>query len=327
MKLPRYHENMKMKKSLIIPFFAIVIFAKGQCYSISSVPYSPTSFVGTSVSLGDDDFSPMIPVGFSFCFYGASYDSLTIFSNGVVSFSSLYANKTMNGYGQPHAILPNIYSGTSPKNCIMFPWQDLNPSLGGTITYSLMGSPPSRIFIISFDNVPMDSCSKLFNGQVKLFEATNIIETHIANKDTCLNWGGFATHGLHGPVVNISTSGVFVSGRNYPSQWTALNEGVRFTPTCNVCAGLSVNAINYTANVSIYPNPFSLQTILEIKNSLVKGTLNIYDSQGQLVRQMENIAGRNIALFRGDLSGGLYLFRLFEGNELVYSSKMVVVDE
>ena len=191
-------------------------------YVLSSIPFSPDPYnTGTSVSLSDDAVSGAQNIGFSFCFFGNTYTQFYIGSNGWISFSS----------GQPtgwvNTPIPNA-AGSVPKNCIMSPWQDWHPGIGGTIKYQVYGTAPLRRLVISWNAVPMFSCtSNLGTFQIKIFETTNVIETHIQNKPPCLQWAnGNATHGLH----NINgTLGVTVPGRN-SQVWTATNEGYRFSP-------------------------------------------------------------------------------------------------
>lgn len=325
----------KMKTYFLISFMALTFLVKGQCYSITTIPYSPVSYSGTPVSLGDNIFAPTVPIGFSFCYYGAVYDSLTIGSNGIVSFSPEYAQGWCHSNigGNP---LPNPYSGVCPKNCVMLPWQDLDPSLGGTITYSINGISPSRALVVSFDNVPMDSCGKFFKGQVKLFETTNIIETHIANKDTCSNWnGGNAIHGLHGTAgIDTTTvpntiwvTGIFVGGRNAPNcQWETTNEGTRFTPTCNVCTGLAVNENHLDSKLSIFPNPFSTQTVLRTEALFHDAILTLTNCLGETVKQVRNISGQTVTLFRDNLPSGIYFLRLTQDGKVIAQDKLVVAD-
>ena len=85
-----------------------------------------------------------------------------------------------------------------------------------------------------FAGIPMFSCTDIcYTSQIKLFEGTNIIETHIAQKVLCTTWNdGAAIHGLHnstGTIANIVT-GLDGIERNYPNQWTCENDGWSFTP-------------------------------------------------------------------------------------------------
>ena len=310
----------------------LALFANAQCYSVSTIPYNPAPYSGTSVSIGADAFSPRIAIGFNFCFYGHILDSLVIGSNGIVTFDATYPYWI--DYCNPviHDIpLPSSYASVAPGCCVMMPWQDLNPSLGGNISYASIGVAPNRVFIVSFDNVPMDSCSKVFKGQVKLFETTNIIETHIGIKDTCTNWNhGRAAHGLNGfPINTDQPMGVFVDGRNYPNcVWTATNEGTQFTPTCNVCLPLSINENNSSSdNFSIFPNPFSISAQISFDKTYPTIALSLYDLQGKLLLQNHYADCNQITLHRNQLSNGLYFLKLIIDDKQIETRKIVVGGE
>jgi len=80
----------------------------------------------------------------------------------------------------------------------------------------------------------MFSCTDIcYSSQIKLFESTNIIETHIAQKVLCTTWNsGAAIHALHnetGTIAHVVT-GLDGVERNYPNQWTCENDAWRFTP-------------------------------------------------------------------------------------------------
>lgn len=110
----------------------------------------------------------------------------------------------------------------------MGPWQDINPGNGGSVKYQLYGTAPYRRMVISWYNVPMFSCTgQTYSSQIKIYETTNVIETHILNKSICSTWNsGNAVHGLHNSTGTVA---VIVPGRNN-TVWSVSNEGKRFTP-------------------------------------------------------------------------------------------------
>jgi hypothetical protein len=110
----------------------------------------------------------------------------------------------------------------------MGPWQDWNPGIGGQIRYQTQGTAPCRRLVVSWTNVPFFSCTTTIGTfQIVIYESSNIIETHITNKPSCLQWaGGTAVHGIHNLAGNQAFA---VPGRN-STQWTAINEGKRWTP-------------------------------------------------------------------------------------------------
>jgi len=98
---------------------------------------------GTAVSLGDDEFTGPISIGFSFPFYDNNYSSLYICSNGMLGF----------GGGSSEWVNSNIPNGTDPDNFIVPFWDDLAPDDGGTIRY-YYDSTNGR-FIVSYLGVPI----------------------------------------------------------------------------------------------------------------------------------------------------------------------------
>ncbi len=237
-----------MKNLVLVLLFCSPLTAGfAQCYSQIALIYAPTPIAGTVVAPTDDGFTPAIPIGFNFCFYGAGYDSLYIGTNGLVTFSPTTGTWAIT---QP---IPNITA--VPRNCIMAPWQDLSV-LGGTISYVLTGISPNRMFVVDFDSVLMYSCTTMvYHGQIKLFETTNVIETHIGTKALCSTWNaGRAIHGLHNAQGTMAS---VVPGRNFPNTWITGNEGMQFNPTCNVCQGSGVDENNTDSDITVYPNPSS----------------------------------------------------------------------
>lgn len=191
-------------------------------YTVSNIPFQPVAPGGTQINLSDDSQAGPFPIGFNFCFFGQTYTQFWIGSNGWVSFSA----------GQPTTFTSQtIPSGSAlvPKNCIMGPWQDWHPGVGGQIRYQTIGVAPCRRLVVTWSNMPMFSCTNLQgNFQIIIYEATNIIENHITNKPNCPQWaGGTAVQGLHNLPGNV---GIVVPGRN-STQWTTQNNAWRWTPS------------------------------------------------------------------------------------------------
>ena len=186
---------------------------------------------GTDTGISSDDtFGGVVNLGFNFEFYGNVYNQCVISSNNYISFDTGNAN----GYSGWNigAAVPNNFD--APLNSILCPWQDINPGIGGNIQYSLSGEAPNRVFTVTFCAIPMFSCTDIcYTSQIKLFETSNIIETHISEKPLCETWNdGAAIHALHnnnGTVANVVTGPDGIE-RNFPNQWTALEDGYRFTP-------------------------------------------------------------------------------------------------
>ena len=191
-------------------------------YSVAPIPYVAQTNTGTSIFMTDDSQQGPFNIGFTFCFFGQTYTQFYIGSNGWISFS---AGQPVTFTSQPIPT-PNALV---PKNCILGPWQDWHPGVGGQIKYQTSGTAPCRKLTVSWTNMPMYSCtSNLGTFHIVIYESTNYIENHIQNKPACLQWqGGTATEGIHNAT---GTAAVTVPGRN-STAWTTTNNSYRYTPS------------------------------------------------------------------------------------------------
>ena len=149
-------------------------------YGVTNIPYVAQTNTGTQLFMTDDSQQGPFNIGFTFCFFGNTYTQFYIGSNGWISFTG----------GQPITFTSQTIPTANflvPKNCIMGPWQDWHPGLGGQIRYQVQGVAPCRKLVVSWIGVPMFSCT---NNQgtfhIVIHESTNIIENHIANKPACV---------------------------------------------------------------------------------------------------------------------------------------------
>src|ERR1041385_5034681 len=117
-------------------------------YSETVIPYAPDPYnAGTAVAVGDDQWSSVVNIGFTFCFYGNAYTQCINGSNGDLGFNIANAgayNTWPIGQAAPST------SAADLENTIMGPWQDLYPPGGGTIKWAVYGSAPCRRFVASW---------------------------------------------------------------------------------------------------------------------------------------------------------------------------------
>jgi gliding motility-associated-like protein len=191
-------------------------------YAVSNIPYVNQTNTGTQLFMGDDTQQGPFNIGFTFCFFGQTYTQFYIGSNGWISFSP----------GQPTTFTTQTIPTANPlvpKNCIMGPWQDWHPGLGGQIRYQTSGVAPCRKLTVSWTNMPMFSCTgNQGTFHIVIYESTNNIENYIQNKPACLQWqGGTATEGIHNAA---GTLGIAIPGRN-STAWTATNDAWKWTPS------------------------------------------------------------------------------------------------
>jgi hypothetical protein len=84
--------------------------------------------------------------------------------------------------------------------------------------------------------------------------------------------------------------------------------------------------LNKTDYLSIYPNPFSTLTTLQIDNHLHNATLTVDNCFGQTVKEVKNISGQTVALSRDNLPSGLYFIRLTQDSKVITTNKILIAD-
>ena len=245
-------------KHLLSAFMAIICFQvfSQTPYGVYQIPFQTVSpEQATTLVLGDDVMSGMVPIGFSFSFFGNEYTSLSVSSNGYVTF-----NQTVAGSSSPFDAQYSIPNAYAPHNAIMLSWFDLNPYLNGNISYGILGEAPNRVFVVQYNQVPLFSCNQdLYTAQLQLFEGTNNIEVHITSKPLCIGGNGWSNLAIEG-IQNASfTEAYTVPGRNNSGSWQAFNDAWRFDPdttTQPVCimSGSVVADFNIPGQVIIRDN-------------------------------------------------------------------------
>jgi hypothetical protein len=285
-----------------VAFFSALFFSgmlNAQCYHVASANYNFIPLTSpTVVNIPDDHYSQKIAIGFPFCFYGSSNDSLIVGENAVLSFNISQAGGYCTWPIGAAIPTPSIL----PLNSILFPFEDLQLGAGGSIIYQTTGVMPNRKFIVEFDSVAMYSCNNLFfSGQVILSETTNEIEMDITQKALCPSWnGGNAIEGIQNAT---GTEAVVIPGRNYPTQWTATNDAWTFTPTCDVCSGVGIHEMPQT-ELNLFVSGENEITI--IPNGMDYKVISAINMLGQEVKFTQN--GNTISL--KEFTPGLYIINL-----------------
>jgi hypothetical protein len=101
------------------------------------------------------------------------------------------------------------------------------------------------------------------------------------------------------------------------------------TPNTCIKAGQGPLSItdNSTQNIfSIAPNPMMSSATISSSSYLKNATVLICNATGQLVKEVKNISGNSVTLFRGDLPNGIYFVQLEEDGKIIAVEKLVVGD-
>ena len=97
------------------------------------------------------------------------------------------------------------------------------------------------------------------------------------------------------------------------------------TGLCNIITAVAEESSGEN-NISVYPNPFSTQTVLQTNNLLHNATLTVNNCFGQTVKEIRNISGQTITLQRDNLPSGLYFTRVTQDNKVISKDKFVIAD-
>ena len=260
--------------NILRPFFkSLILFAAITCsllqrslaqvvYAVDTIPYQPYAYTGGNPVLVrlDDLYSQSVAIGFNFSFYGQTYSNLVVGSNGNLSFDSSYAGMNDPWQLPPATTIPNP---TLPLNSIFGAYRDIDNTNIGAVTYQLLGTAPNRIFLVSYDSIPLFGSahstspftaqdSSLSTFEVALYEGCNSIEVYIHHSPSDTLWNNGL--GLIGIQNSGGTSAVAVSGHNN-TRWTADNQAWRFSIVgSSTCARSSAGAdqalcINHVATM------------------------------------------------------------------------------
>lgn len=249
-------------------------------YNVGAIPYSPYAFSGGNQILIaiDDIWSSAIPLPFCFDFFGVTYNNIVIGSNAIVTFDVTQAG----GYCQWPIANANP-SNANPMNAIMAPWHDIDPSVGVTanIDWQVYGTSPCREFVVNWSYVPMFSCNSMIaTSQLVLHETTNIIDVYIQDKPICSTWNAGAA--ILGIVDQTATNAYTVPGYNYPTQWSATNEGWRFMPSGTpnwtfAWFDMSGNQLSTSTTYQVCP-PVTTSYVAVVTNTSCAGTIVVQDT-------------------------------------------------
>lgn len=195
-----------MRKSLLLVLLMLVSClanaAPASSYVFSAFAGTFSTINGTSgitnVSTvqADDATSSGIPIGFTFNFCGVNYTSVSVCSNGWLSFNSTLTTTALN-----NASTAGNLGTIAP--CVMPLWDDLDgrstTSNASSANYITTGSSPNRVFTMEWSNWEWNFSANndVITFQVKLYEGTNRIQFVYSQNANAVNTAsGGATIGI-----------------------------------------------------------------------------------------------------------------------------------
>ncbi|MES2620281.1 MAG: gliding motility-associated C-terminal domain-containing protein, partial [Bacteroidota bacterium] len=218
-------------------------------YALTPIPYSAIIPTSTTFSgpVGDDAVSAAITMPFPFQFFCSTVARYYISTNGFIAFNIAPGSGCCAGQALPNPSTPN--------NLVAMVWEDLNTSSGGSIDYFVSGTAPNRVAVIRWKNVAYYSIGGFVNGEIQLFESTNVIEVHVSAVTTT---GQTNTLGIED---SLGTIGYSPAGYN-ASPWIVSSPvAFRFTPQT---AGNSLTSVVWSPSIGLSSDtvlkPFAFPT-------------------------------------------------------------------
>jgi MSHA biogenesis protein MshQ len=220
-----------------VSWLLLIALALGMCARAWAASYSyddtvayswetaSTNVVWELVDTGypTDDDKQLVNIGFTFNFGGVDYTQVRVMSNGVLHFGADqgfhkdYTNEALPitssfngpGFEEPADRVVAVY------------WTDLNPSTGGTVRYSTLGSAPNRRFVASWESVPhFSGGSQRYTAQAILFE----------NGEIKFQYGGGATSGA-GATIGVEVSDSDYTQYSFNSASVTNGDAILFRPS------------------------------------------------------------------------------------------------
>ena len=239
-------------------------------YSLSHPPFNPEEYPGIIIpkeywldkahpANDGDGHVDDIPLGFSFNFYGNTYDKVNIYANGFLQFGTPQTDPSGNGFFRAGFIA----STGLPNNIIAFAWTDWSPQLvDGGVRFETRGTAPRRRFVLQFNNVPEFHSTGFLMMQLVLEEGTNTITIYTNTLNT-VNSGHTITQGIENAdgtqaLVDTGTNKISgLTGLRRMNFFALSNDAVQFTPprppTVTAPANISVNTAPAAASVASVP--------------------------------------------------------------------------
>jgi len=117
----------------------------------------------------------------------------------------------------------------------------------------------------------------------------------------------------------LSSNGQYIAG--YGIDTTTFNT---ITYRVSAVASVGISEPKQTTNISVFPNPFELQTIITFSEEQKNTTIKIIDVVGKEIRTIPHVRDRQVVIEKGEMQAGVYFLRIEEENKNVVNRKIII---
>ena len=201
----------------------------------SGVKYTPSG-VSADTSLDDGKWGG-VPIGFGFNYFGTTFSTCNVGTNGVMNFGP-YASFSGSQYSFPNG----FPSTSSPLNTIGVLATDFYMTTSGSVKYWTQGYAPNRIFVLQYEDGPGWTADGLHSVQCHLYETTGLVEIHVKQATGVGTYAGYKTIGLQNGDGSVGAIAPVCGSTTTPPQvWKGLFATIqpsapqawRFSPPSN----------------------------------------------------------------------------------------------
>lgn len=139
-----------------------------------------------------------------------------------------------------------------------------------------------------------------------------------SSTDNGLTWTDF-----NDGLPNLMSFYALTTHENY---YYAGTGGGIYTTNPNLPTSISENETDFPETRAIYPNPSSSLVTILTGRQFKNATLTIFNLQGQVVKQINNLTEPTVIFHRNDLPAGHYFIRLAQDDKVIISDKLVITD-
>lgn len=256
--------------------------------------------------------------------FGASWTSVSTGLNPSYSIRSLAAKGAdlyagTNGQG----IFKSINNGASWTLLNSFYVYSAAISMAVSGSNILAGSVSNGILLSEDDGL---SWSPVYQGYIYSIavKGNNVFAGTAGgvavSSDNGLSWSSINNQGLSNLnilSVTADSTNLYAGTAGYGTFFIPITQAIQI--------GLN-NLFQSKSILKIFPNPFCTQTVLQADNYFKNASLTVYNSFGQAVKEIKNIYGHTISLYRDNLPNGLYFIRLTQDKKIISTDKLIITD-
>lgn len=132
---------------------------------------------------------------------------------------------------------------------------------------------------------------------------------------------------------NIYTTGTFDGTVDFDpgsgtSNLTSVGQGDIFVHKMSqVTTNVVLTENTFPYQIKVYPNPANQNALIEFHNPINENcTLTLYDTDGRLVRTINDITRNKVIIETKDLTSGFYFLRLLTDRQVIGTGKFVITD-